>query len=74
MKNTDTEGFYLLGDNAMYSVESQPALRRKMSPPSSELKSKPNKKQHETGSNQKFKNVGLLFFITNAVGSSNPKY
>jgi hypothetical protein len=32
---------YLLAYNALYSGESQPTFRRNMSPPSSELKSKP---------------------------------
>jgi hypothetical protein len=38
------EGFHLLGYNAVQSVESQSTFRRNVSPPSSGLKSKPNKK------------------------------
>jgi hypothetical protein len=37
----DFEGFCRLGYNAVKFVESQQTFRRKMSPPSSELKNKP---------------------------------
>jgi hypothetical protein len=37
------EEFYHLGNNAVKSVESQPAFRRNMSPPSSGSKNKPSK-------------------------------
>jgi hypothetical protein len=38
------EEFYLPGYNAVHSGESQPTFQRNMSPPSSWLKSKTNKK------------------------------
>jgi hypothetical protein len=38
------EELYLLGYNAMHSVESQPTFRRNMSPPSSGSKNKPSNK------------------------------
>jgi hypothetical protein len=39
------EEFYLLGYNAVYSVERQPTIRRNISPSSSGLKNKPREKQ-----------------------------
>jgi hypothetical protein len=36
--------FYLLGYNAVYSIESQPTFRKNMSPPSSGSKNKQSKK------------------------------
>jgi hypothetical protein len=43
----DYEEFYLLGYNDVSSVESQQTFRRNMSPPSSESKNNPSKKQAE---------------------------
>jgi hypothetical protein len=43
-KENNTEEFYLLGYNAVRSVESQPTFRRNMLPPSSWSKYKPSKK------------------------------
>jgi hypothetical protein len=57
--------FYLLGHNAMYSVESQPTFRRNLSPPSSGSKNKLSKKpekrwqaQTEDGGDMFLRNVG----------------
>jgi hypothetical protein len=38
------EEYYLLGYNAMYSVECQPVFRGNISPPSSGSKNRPSKK------------------------------
>jgi hypothetical protein len=46
------EEFYLLGNNALQSGESQPPFRRNIVHLSSGSKSKASKKQHEAGSNQ----------------------
>jgi hypothetical protein len=42
--NDEVKEFYLLGYNAMWSVEIQPIFRRNMLPPSSRSKNKPGKK------------------------------
>jgi hypothetical protein len=40
--------FHLLGYNVVENDNSQPTFQSKLSPPLSELKSKPRKKMHET--------------------------
>jgi hypothetical protein len=44
MNKIINEEFYLLGYNAVYSVESQLMFRRNIAPPSSGSKNKPSKK------------------------------
>jgi hypothetical protein len=48
MSNTSEE-YYLLGHNAMQSVESQLTFRRNMFPPSSWLKNKPETSMKSSG-------------------------
>jgi hypothetical protein len=43
------EEFCLLRHNTLQSVETQQIFRKNVSPLSSQLKGKPNKKQHEAG-------------------------
>jgi hypothetical protein len=65
--NYKHEEFYLLGYNAVQSVESQTTFLRNISPPASRLKRKPRKKP-VWGRQQ----VKLELFITTAVRTSDP--
>jgi hypothetical protein len=83
--NKKDEEYHLLGYNALKSVESQPAFRRNISPPSSGLKNKRTRNQRESTCRYVPLKPRLTFnvlhgvisqktvlFITTAVRTSNP--